>query len=52
MMIVYVDLEKRQHEFASGRLHAIMPGPNSDTELRPMAGGWKDADTSAHAKEL
>ncbi|KAL5494567.1 hypothetical protein ACEPAI_28 [Sanghuangporus weigelae] len=47
------DLEKRQHEFASGQLSPIMPTPNPDTELRPMVGGWQDADAdSATKKEL
>ncbi|KAL5536153.1 hypothetical protein ACEPAF_4258 [Sanghuangporus sanghuang] len=47
------DLEKRQHEFASGQLSPIMPTPNPDTELRPMVGGWQDADPdSAMKKEL
>ncbi|EJC98572.1 uncharacterized protein FOMMEDRAFT_161388 [Fomitiporia mediterranea MF3/22] len=41
------DLEKRQHEFASGQVKPIMPTPSSETELRPMVGGWKDADSTS-----
>ncbi|KAL5519657.1 hypothetical protein ACEPAH_1340 [Sanghuangporus vaninii] len=45
------DLEKRQHEFASGQLSPIMPSPNPDTELRPMVGGWQDADPDSAMKK-